>query len=134
MSDTQAALFANEFFYRAFAARDMAGLQEIWADSPNISCTHPGWNPITGRITVLESFRAILQGPSPPDVRCLAPAATVLGNVAYVLCFEALGGNYLVATNIFIRAGKQWRLHHHHAGPAGGPPKEGTETSPGLVN
>lgn len=134
MSDMQAILFANEFFYRAFATRDVKALQEIWADSPGISCTHPGWNPVIGRITVLESFRAILQGPSPPDVRCIAPSVTVLGNVAYVLCFEAIGGSHLVATNIFIRDGKQWRLHHHHAGPAGAPPAEITEPAQGRAN
>lgn len=134
MSDTEAVLFANEFFYRAFASRDMKSLQEIWADSPGISCTHPGWNPVIGRIAVLESFRSILQGPSSPDVRCLAPVAIVLGNVAYVLCHEALGGNYLVATNIFIRDAKQWRLQHHQAGPAGAPPSESMMPPQGRPN
>lgn len=133
MSNSEALLFANEFFYRAFAARDMKGLEEIWANVPTISCTHPGWNPVIGRIAVLESFRAILQGPSPPDVRCLAPTPVLLGECAYVLCHEALGGNYLVATNVFIREGRLWRLHHHHAGPAGNPP-ETAESSPISVN
>lgn len=133
MSDTETLLFVNEFFYRAFAERDMKGLAEIWANAPNISCTHPGWNPVIGRIAVLESFRAILQGASPPDVRCLAPKPVVLGGCAYVLCHEALGGHYLVATNIFIREGRLWRLHHHQAGPAGNPP-EIAESPPGAMN
>ncbi|CAM9647144.1 unnamed protein product [Phaeothamnion confervicola] len=133
MSDTQSLLFANEFFYRAFAGRDLKGLAEIWANAPTISCTHPGWNPVIGRIAVLESFRAILQGATPPDVRCLAPKPVVLGDCAYVLCHEALGGRYLVATNIFIREGRLWRLHHHQAGPAGNPP-EIAESPPGPMN
>lgn len=133
MSDRQALLFANEFFYRAFAGRDLDAIREIWADSPHISCTHPGWNPLIGRIAVLESFRGILQGPNPPDVQCLAPHAVLLGDVAYVLCHEALGGHFLTATNIFMRYGRQWRLQHHHAGPAASPP-ETAESRPDPMN
>ena len=133
MSDTETLLFANDLFYRAFAARDMKALGEIWADAPAISCTHPGWNPVTGRIAVLESFRTILLGPNPPDIRCLAPEPIVLGDSAYVMCYEGLGGHFLAATNIFVRDGRLWRLHHHHAGPAGTPPKT-AESRPEPVN
>lgn len=133
MSDIETLLFANEFFYRAFAGRNLKGLEEIWADAPTISCTHPGWNPVIGRIAVLESFRAIFQGPNPPDLRCLAPKTMILGDSAYVLCHEALAGHYLVATNIFVRQGRLWRLYHHHAGPGGNPP-ETAESAPGALN
>lgn len=133
MSDTETLLFANEFFYRSFAGRDMKGLEEIWSHAAGVSCTHPGWNPVIGRTAVMASFRAILEGPNPPDVQCLSPVPVLLGESAYVLCFEALGGHYLVATNIFVRDGRLWRLHHHHAGPAGRAP-EISETSTGLVN
>lgn len=133
MSEIEPLLFANEIFYRAFAGRDMKGLEEIWANAPTISCTHPGWNPVIGRVAVLESFRAILQGPNPPDLRCLAPQPILMGDCAYVLCFEAMGGHFLTATNIFIRQGRLWRLHHHHAGPSGNPP-EIAESTPGPLN
>lgn len=133
MGETEAVLFANEVFYRAFTARDMKAMREIWAQTPRISCTHPGWNPVVGHLAVLESFRTILEGPSPPSIRCLAAQAFVDGDSAYVLCHEELGGNYLVATNIFTRTGKQWRLLHHHAGPAGGPPQI-AESPPRALN
>ncbi|MFZ5835417.1 MAG: nuclear transport factor 2 family protein [Pseudomonadota bacterium] len=133
MSDTQSLLFANDFFYRCFAARDMKGLEEIWANSPSISCTHPGWNPVIGRIAVLESFRSIFLGPRPPDLRCVAPQGVILGDSGYVLCHEALEGGYLVATNVFIREGRLWRLHHHQAGPGGNPP-ETADIPPATMN
>lgn len=132
MSDTEAVLFANEVFYRAFAAKDMKALREIWADVPRISCTHPGWNPVIGHLAVLESFRSILEGPNPPAISCTGAQAFVDGNSAYVLCHEKLGGGYLVATNIFTRSGNQWRLLHHHAGPGGGPPQ--TAEIPRSIN
>ena len=33
MSDTDAVLFANEAFYRAFADRDEASMDDLWASS-----------------------------------------------------------------------------------------------------
>lgn len=133
MSETEAVLFANEVFYRAFAARDMKALREIWADIPGVTCTHPGWNPLIGRVAVLESFRAILEGPNPPAVRCLAAQAFVTGASAYVLCHEEINGNYLTATNLFVRVERHWRMVHHHAGPAGGPPQT-IEAAPQSIN
>ncbi len=123
MSDSDAVLFANEVFYRAFTTRDIRALREIWADAPGISCTHPGWNPVVGRTAVIESFRSILEGPNPPAIRCIGAQAFVYGASAYVLCHEELNGNYLTATNLFIQVGRQWRMVHHQAGPAAGPPQ-----------
>ena len=133
MSGNEAVLFANEFFYRAFAGRDFAAICDAWAEEPGITCIHPGWNPVTGRTAVLESFRAILQGPNPPDVRCVNARAIVRGSTAYVLCHEELGGQYLVSTNIFTQVGNQWRMVHHQAGPAAAPP-ETIEDPPQPVN
>ncbi len=55
-----AVLFANEAFYRAFADRDIAAMEEIWASEAPVACIHPGWSPVIGRERVLASWRAIL--------------------------------------------------------------------------
>jgi hypothetical protein len=65
----------------------------------------------------MRSWAAILGSADSPAIRALAPQATVLGDVALVTCFEALGRAYAVATNIFVREGNRWKLVHHQAGP-----------------
>ena len=35
-------LFANEAFYRAFADRDMAAMDGVWAVHAPVACIHPG--------------------------------------------------------------------------------------------
>ena len=49
MSDEQAILDANLAFYSAFAAREMAKIEQVWALEAPICCIHPGWAPLLGR-------------------------------------------------------------------------------------
>lgn len=117
MSEADAVLFANEAFYRAFADCDMTVMESLWADSVPVCCIHPGWEGIHGREEVLESWRAILTGGSAPDIACIAPRAYLLGGAAYVVCFEDVGGDYLIATNYFVKEAGLWKMVHHQAGP-----------------
>ena len=110
-------LEANEAFYRAFSERDADAMEGVWAEQAPVACIHPGWDALDGREEVLRSWRAILEGPSSPDVRCTLATAHVMGDVAFVVCREELPGAVLVATNVFTREAGAWRLVHHHAGP-----------------
>lgn len=110
-------LRANADFYRAFAARDMALMDSVWAESAPVACIHPGWAPLTERTAVLESWQRILANPDQPPLECLQPRAFVHGETAFVLCYEKVGGDLLVATNLFLRERGRWRLAHHQSGP-----------------
>ena len=124
MSDEAAVLFANESFYAAFLARDVAAMTALWSEQAAICCIHPGWNAIEGRDAVLKSWEAILRNPEAPRIRCHAPRAYVHGDAAFVVCYEVFDGGVLVATNGFVREREGWRMVHHHAGPANDLPAE----------
>lgn len=129
MTDINAVLFANEAFYAAFASRDMAAMESVWAAASPVAIIHPGWNPIYGRDAVLQTWRDILQNPNAPRITCLSPRVVPQGaTAAAVLCYEEINGNYLIATNLFVREGTIWRMTHHQAGPARKPP----QTDPGA--
>jgi ketosteroid isomerase-like protein len=128
MSDADAVLFANEAFYRAFADRDFEQMESVWSRAAPVSCLHPGWGPLHGREAVMRSWAAILGSADSPAIRALAPQASVLGDVALVTCFEALGRAYAVATNIFVREGSLWKLVHHQAGPTSEHPPAASDT------
>jgi ketosteroid isomerase-like protein len=119
-----AILAANEAFYRAFAARDLAAMDRLWADTVAVACIHPGWAPLIGRDAVLESWAGILSNPQSPDIRCVQPTAVVYGEVALVLCYEVVERGYLAASNFFLREDGAWKLFHHQAGPTGGAPAD----------
>ncbi|HYB10062.1 MAG TPA: nuclear transport factor 2 family protein [Alphaproteobacteria bacterium] len=117
-------LAVNESFYRAFADRDLAAMDKVWARVVEVACVHPGWAPLYGRDAVMESWAGILSNPSSPDIRCLHAQATIYGEVAMVVCYEVVERGYLVATNLFMRESGAWKLFHHQAGPTSARPAD----------
>lgn len=134
MSEREAVLFANEAFYVAFLSRDMDAMADIWAREAPVTCIHPGWSMIAGRESVLDSWRGIFEGGNAPAITCRGPRAFTYGDAATVLCFEAVGGGYLIATNIFVREGGRWKMAHHQAGATNGTPPDEEPARAGKVN
>ena len=134
MSEIDALIFANEAFYRTFADGDIQGLNDVWAKDTSVSCIHPGWNALNDRDDIMESFAQIIDGPAPPQIECHAPQAMIFGDTGIVICYESIGEEVLVATNLFVRSGSKWLMVHHHAGPAQTLPQESAETEPVSIN
>ncbi len=117
MTNSDTALSRNLEFYRAIGARDLAAMERIWARYVPVSCIHPGWPVVHGRALVLQSWRAILTGPRPPQILCYEEDATVYDGLALVTCEEELDGGSLAASNLFVLENGLWRLVHHQATP-----------------
>jgi ketosteroid isomerase-like protein len=126
--DEQAVVAANAAFYAAFQARDVAGMEAVWARRLPVAVIHPGWPAVHGRRAVIETWRRILEGPEPPDIACSRAWPYVNGDSAFVICYEKLAAGDLVATNVFQREDGEWRMVHHQAGPTTPPADdEGSE-------
>lgn len=122
-SEAARVLAANERFYAAFASGDVRALETLTARSAPVACIHPGHSALIGREAVMESWRAILGGAGRPDIACDGAVAHVIGDAAYVTCYERVGGGWLVATNIYALEDGEWRLAHHQAGPTAVAPR-----------
>ena len=108
-------LAANRAFYDAFARRDVAAMDELWARQAPCACVHPGWGALLGREQIMASWAAILTG-DPPSLRCVDPVVRLLGErVAFVVCAELVPGGRLIATNTFVLEDGAWKMVHHHA-------------------
>ena len=114
MTEEEAILAANAAYYRAFRMGDDALMGRVWHDGA-ITCVHPGWPPIHGRAAVLASYRGIMSNPNQPEVACQEEQVFVTCDVARVICVEAVAGVRLIATNLFLREGENWRMIHHQA-------------------
>jgi ketosteroid isomerase-like protein len=110
-------LAANKAFYEAFTGRNLRAMDGLWAQRLPVLCIHPGWDALRGRGEVMASWRAILGNPNASPIHCTHASAQVLGEIAFVVCTETLDGSELIATNIFAREDRSWKLVHHHAGP-----------------
>ena len=135
MSERTALLFANEAFYRAFADRDMAAMAELWSERTPVACIHPGWGVLEGRDKVLDSWAAILANPDSPAITCHDATAIVLGDSGFVICYELIDGQFLIATNVFVREGRLWKMVHHQGGPTSVRPQvEQDQPAPDRIN
>lgn len=127
-NEIRAAVAANGSFYEAFARGDLDAMEDLWATTSPVLCTHPGGNTLHGRDAVMESWEKILASP-PPVVRS-DEQVTIIRGVAFVSCLEHIGDGTLAATNVFVWEDRAWRLVHHQAGAmfqaeAAAPPPSG---------
>lgn len=51
---------AEEAFYAAFAANDLAAMMQVWAPGPDVICIHPGGPRLEGPDDIRRSWAAIL--------------------------------------------------------------------------
>lgn len=130
----QEVLATNDAFYLAFSTGDYTAMEGLWAESVPASCVHPGWPPVRGRDKVMQTWRGILANPPRPAIRALEAEATVTGDSAFVVCFEAIGELYLVATNFYVREGNLWRIVHHQSGQTERSPKILSEQSSSTIH
>ena len=124
MSDQDLVLKANQAFYDAFAQGDFKAMMAIWAQEAPIACLHPGWPPLQDRIKIMESWQGILANPPKPPIAVLQPQVQFHGDMAVVICWEAIGKIHLVATNIFLREDGAWRMVMHQSGQTPHAPKD----------
>jgi ketosteroid isomerase-like protein len=114
--DETALLSANAAYYRAFAARDAEAMSKVWA-ADGVSCVHPGWPAIVGRVAVLASYRDIFRNPRQEAVAARDEKTLIEKEDGRVFCVEEVGGGLLLATNWFRLIDGRWRLAHHQASP-----------------
>ena len=112
----QAVSAANHAFYEAFAHGDVDAMDEVWARQRSVACIHPGWGAIHGRDQVMRTWHVIMQAGATP-ISCEEVQVIMLEDSAFVTCVEDVGGNRLVATNIFVLEAGVWKIVHHQAGP-----------------
>lgn len=108
---------ANDDFYRAFAAADVAAMVSLWAETLPVFCCHPGWPPILGRDEILASWREILRVGGQMDITFMPRQMAMVGDVGIACGIELLGQSQFACTNVFAQEGGHWRMVHHQAGP-----------------
>ncbi len=112
---------AEDAFYAAFAAADVVAMMQVWANSPDIVCIHPGGPRLAGIADVRRSWELILR--EPVHRQFSRRGVRVLGDneVRVHLLEENItvpGTDFVappvLATNVYQRIGAGWLLMLHH--------------------
>ena len=118
---------ANQRFYDAFGALDIGLMEDVWEDSDQAMCVHPGWQPLIGWDPIRASWRGIFDNTSLMHFNIQYVNVVVEGDVGWVTCFERItsvlqgqASNFsTLVTNIFVRSSltrdRQWKMIAHHA-------------------
>jgi ketosteroid isomerase-like protein len=112
---------ANQAFYDAHEARDLAAMAAVWEQSERAVCTHPGWPILRGWPEIDESWKRIFSGPGRNQFIVTNDVVVVVGDVAWVTLDENLmdraATGAIAATNVFVRTAEGWKLSVHHGSP-----------------
>lgn len=115
--ERDAVLAANRAFYRAFNDRDIDAMDLLWSPSGSVICLHPGRPAVQDRTEIMASWRAIMQNPEAPRIRCTEEWVVGRPGLALVICREILPNGQLMATNGYVRLSGGWHILSHHSGP-----------------
>jgi ketosteroid isomerase-like protein len=125
VADADDVLLANEAFYAAHEARDLAAMERVWERSDRVVCVHPGWPILRGWANVAESWRRIFEGPGRNQFILTNGEVVVAGDHAWMTLDENLMDNTrattVAATNHFVRSEDGWLMVLHHGSPVAGP-------------
>jgi ketosteroid isomerase-like protein len=117
-------------FYDALNRGDLDTLMTLWADDEEIVCVHPGGARLIGHAAIQASWEALFeQGGLQIQPSQLHETHNLMSSVHTVVeGVTASAGEpaHLLATNVYIKTPRGWRivLHHVSVAPGGAPSDE----------
>ena len=126
---------AEAAFYEALTKGDLDAMMSVWADDDDIYCVHPNGARLSGVEKVRESWRQIFASGQTLRFQ-LREQQHVQGMMLSVHsvyeCVTVAGEQRprspVIATNVYLRTERGWRMVAHHASPA--PATAGAEPEP----
>ena len=116
---------AESAFYDALTRSDLEGMMAVWADDDDIYCVHPNGARLSGVEQVRESWRRIFTGGQALrfELRDQQYVQGMMLSVHSVYEHITVTGEPrprgpVVATNVYLRTERGWRMVAHHASPA----------------
>jgi ketosteroid isomerase-like protein len=111
-------------FYDALNRADLDALMALWADDEEIVCIHPGGPRLIGHAAIREAWRAILEhGGLHIRPSQLHETHNLMSSVHTVIegTTAATGEPaHLLATNVYVKTPRGWRIVLHHVSVAPG--------------
>ncbi|MES2118595.1 MAG: nuclear transport factor 2 family protein [Pseudomonadota bacterium] len=111
-------------FYDALNRADVDALMALWADDEEIVCIHPGGPRLIGHAAIREAWSAILEHGGlhilPSQLHethnLMSSVHTVIEGTTAATGEPA----HLLATNVYVKTPRGWRIVLHHASVAPG--------------
>jgi ketosteroid isomerase-like protein len=119
---------AEAAFYEAFTSGDLDAMMAVWADDDDIYCVHPNGARASGVEEVRESWRRIFASGQSlrfqiRDEQCTQHMMLAVHSVYehITVAGDPRQASAVIATNVYVRTARGWRMLAHHASPAPAP-------------
>ena len=119
-------------FYEALREADLDKLMALWHDDDEVFCVHPGGPRVIGPRAIRIAFEAMFANgrihAHPERVRRLHTLESAVHNLVERIELATAEGprtGYVLATNVYLKTPRGWRMVAHHASP--GTPQETPE-------
>jgi ketosteroid isomerase-like protein len=119
---------AEAAFYDAFGKSDLDAMMSVWADDEEVYCVHPAGPRICGVENVRESWRRLFTNGQSLAFQLRARHEIHGMMIAIHSVYEQItvagqgaSRTPMLATNIYLRTDRGWRMVAHHAAPAPAP-------------
>ncbi len=110
--------------YEAMRSGDIDRLMDLWSDDDEICCVHPGGERLLGAGAIRASFEAMFGNGTidaePHRVRRIESHSSAVHSVIERIRVATPEGErfaWVVATNVYLKSARGWRLVAHHASP-----------------
>lgn len=113
-------------FYEAMQATDLDRMMECWSDDDEAICIHPDGQRLSGLDAIRAAFESLFSAGKPLQVKPQNIIKSHALDSAVHSVVEAVevpteNGNitaYILATNVYHRTSRGWRMVMHHASAA----------------
>jgi len=119
---------AEAAFYAAFQRADLEAMMNVWAEDDDIVCVHPMGERLRGRTEVAESWRRIFLNDLAMRFEVTQAWQVESAELSVHSVHEHIDHGerlrehaVVIATNVYRRTGRGWRLILHHASPRAAP-------------
>jgi hypothetical protein len=80
----------NKNYYRAFENFDLQLMSQVWANTNDVVCIHPGWDILVGWEKVREGWNKIFMDDSLLKFTIRNSNTIILNNIGIVSCIEEI--------------------------------------------
>jgi ketosteroid isomerase-like protein len=115
----------NKNYYKAFENFDLDTMSQIWSNTDDVVCIHPGWDILIGWEKVREGWKKIFMEETLLKFTIRNPNAIILDDIGIVSCVEeifissrdTISQTFIATTNLFKATEQGIKLFYHHSSP-----------------
>lgn len=111
-------------FYDALNRADLNALMALWADDEEIVCIHPGGARLIGHAAIRASWQTILEHGGlhilPTQLHETHNLMSSVHTVVEGVSAASGEAAHLMATNVYVKTPRGWRIVLHHVSVAPG--------------